>query len=80
MTNPNIEQTKDYEEGKSDERKRILELIELLSELDSCPYCSAIMKQSHYCDNCQQRVSVPTDLLALTEELKSKILGEKESK
>ena len=25
MTNPNIEQTKDYEEGKSDERKRILE-------------------------------------------------------
>jgi len=23
MTNPNIEQTKDYEEGKSDERKRI---------------------------------------------------------
>ena len=28
MTNPNIEQTKDYEEGKSDERKRILEIIE----------------------------------------------------
>ena len=32
MTNPNIEQTKDYEEGKSDERKRILEIIDGMSE------------------------------------------------
>jgi len=71
-----------YEKGISDEKarwkKKIGKIIDKYSKLDSCPYCSAIMKQSHYCDSCQQRVSVPTDLLTLTEELQKELLGDAE--
>lgn len=43
---PIIEQTKDYEEGKTDERKRILDIIKELQETG----CNGITKM-HYIDS-----------------------------
>ena len=53
-------------------------LDEFASYKDICPHCSATLKQTHYCDNCQERVSVSCECLNLMEEIKEELRNRKE--